>query len=573
MNAETAQVLSEGNILLFLIQFSLLLGAAKLLGIIFSKLHQPTVTADILVGVFLGPSILGRFAPALHGVLFPNDPLQYTMLDTVSWLGILFLLLVTGLEVNLTSVWRQKGNALWISLSDIIIPIILSAAVLYFLPDRYLLQTDKRILFTLFMSTIMTISAMPISIRVMRDLGLLRTDMGFLTVSALSINDVIGWVVFTLILGIYTQGSPDLLFVASLLFFTGLFLIVAFTAGKRVISSLITTITQKTSDPSGYSLTIIALTGLAFGAITQKIGIHALFGFFIAGLISGEARDLSEKTRSTITQIVYAVFVPVFFANIGIKIDIIQNFDLFLVVLLTVLGIGARFTGAYLGAIFARTTRAQRWPIAALHTPGGEMHIVVGTLALELQLVNETVFVAIIVAAVLSSITLGPWLSYIIKRTVPREALQIKREATIELVALEKFDALRELCTRAAQLAKRNPGEVYDAAQLREEGMSTGLEKGIAIPHARLEGISKPVIVFGRSIPGIDWNSADGVPAKIIFFILTDYEDADTQIGIYRQLLSVVSGEQIRNEILNAVSVERGVQMLNHNMKLSYITT
>ncbi|MBD3239855.1 MAG: hypothetical protein GF331_04665, partial [Chitinivibrionales bacterium] len=437
----TVHVLDETHILLFLVQFLLLLGAAKLLGMLFVRIKQPTVTADILVGVLLGPSVFGRLAPSLQEALFPPESVQVAMLDTVAWLGILFLLLVTGLEVNLASVWRQKGKATWIAFSDIIIPIVISALVLYFLPDRYLTDPNRRLLFTLFLSTIMTISAMPVSIRVMNDLRLLRTDLGFLTISALSINDLIGWLVFTIILGIFSFGSPDLLFVGSLILYTGLFMLFALTLGRRLVSGLVTAIHRQASDSSGYALTVVCLTGLAFGAVTQAIGIHALFGFFVAGLIAGEARDLSEATRTTITRIVYAVFVPVFFANIGLKVDIIESFDVFLVMLFTVLGIAARFAGAYAGVVLSRAPREQRWPVSALHTPGGEMHIVIGTLALELGLITNTVFVAIVVAAVLSSVTLGPWLSAILRRMVAREALQVSPSLAMELEVMDKYEA------------------------------------------------------------------------------------------------------------------------------------
>jgi len=480
---------------------------------------------------------------------------------------------VTGLEVNFSSVWKHKGNALQIALADIIVPIAISALVLYFLPARYLVDPNQRLLFTLFLSTIMTISAMPVSIRVMRDLKLLRTDMGFLTVSALSINDVIGWVVFTIILGIFTYGTPDLAFVATLVFATVAFMALAFTVGRRVLDVVITTVKKRTSDASGHSLTVVCLAGLAFGAITQRIGIHALFGFFIAGLIVGEAKDLSELTRTTITKIVYAVFVPVFFANIGLKVDLLGNFDLGLVLLFTALGIVARFAGAYLGAVLARVPRAQRWPVGALHTPGGEMHIVIATLALDLRLIDDIVFVAIVVAAVLSSVTLGPWLSFILKRMAPAETLQVGRTASMELSTTDKQEALRELCRVGSGLVGLDPEELSQAARLREDAMSTGLESGIAIPHVRDPRIERSVTLFGRSSAGIDWDSPDGQATRLVFFILTPLDEADTQLRVYRQLLRVVSHDETRAKLLQAPTIDKALEELNQDLRLSSITT
>lgn len=565
-------VLNETHILRFLVQFFLLLACAKVLGLLFEKFKQPTVTADILVGVLFGPTVFGRLAPTAQRALFPADPFQISMLDTVAWIGIFFLLLVTGLEVNFSSVWKQKGKALWISLSDIVIPIVISAAVLAFLPARYMVEPRRRFLFVLFISTIMTISAMPVSIRVMQDLKLLRTDLGFLTISALSINDVIGWVIFTIILGAFAHGSPDLVFVGGIILFTILFVFLSATILKRAVAGMLSMIERRALDATGYSLTVIAVVGLMSGAIAQKIGIHALFGFFLAGLIAGESRNLSEKTRSIISQMVYAVFVPIFFANIGLKIDVLANFDLFLVSLFTILGIGARFIGAYVGVMLAGAPRVQRWPVGALHTPGGEMHIVIATLALELQLINKTVFVAIIIAAVLSSITLGPWLALIIKRIMPRGTVQIPTATVMEVSAGEKFAALEELCRKASDIEGVEYEQLSKAARDREEGMSTGLPGAIADPHARLPVLAKPIVVFGRSRSGIDWNSPDGVPAKLLFLIVTAEQEPETQLRLYGQLLRVVEKEEQKQSLIEASSPLKAVQILNDHLRVNSLS-
>lgn len=574
MSAEsTVQVLSSSHILIFLIQFFVLLSLAKLLGLVFLRIKQPTVTADIIVGLVLGPSVLGRFFPGLHHLLFPADPFQIDMLDTVSWLGIFFLLLVTGLEVNFSGIWKQKGKAFGIAITDIILPLLLAAGILFFIPAHYLVDPSKRGLFTLFIAAIMTISAMTVSIRVMQDSNLLRTDLGFLTVSALSINDLLGWVVFSIILGLFAHGSPDLSLIATVIVLTTLFILFAVTIGKSVIAALISLVNRKVSDPTGLSLTIVTLTGLAFGAIAQSIGIEALFGFFLAGLVAGEARDLSERTRSIISRIVDAVFIPLFFANVGLKIDILHSFDLGLIVLFTVVGIGVRFVGAFAGVWLTRAPRAYRWPVAALHTPGGEMHIVIGTIALQLGLINETVYVAIIIAAIVSSITLGPWVTLIISHMIPKETLQIKLPDTLEITAQEKYTALRQLCEKAAHNGKLDSELVCEAARNREEGMSTGLEHGLAIPHARLPEATEPLVVFGRSEDGIDWNSPDGKPAQLIFFIVTPADETDVQLRIYRQLMRVLARPENRAALVDAPSLKGAVDLLNTQLRLMSFTS
>jgi Kef-type K+ transport system membrane component KefB/mannitol/fructose-specific phosphotransferase system IIA component (Ntr-type) len=567
----THEILNEQHILLFLVQFFILLSVSRLLGLLFKRFRQPTVTADVLTGFIIGPSILGRILPDLHATLFPSDPYQIIMLDTVAWIGIFFLLLVTGLEVNLSSVWKHKGRATWIALSDIIVPIIISTIVLLFLPPRYMIDPQRRFLFVLFISAIMTISAMPVSIIIMQELKLLRTDLGFLTISALSINDVVGWIVFAIILGVFTHGAPDIVFVMSLIIFTALFLVLAATAGKKVIGNLLAIVQQKSSEASGPALSVVFSAGLLFGALTEKIGINALFGFFVAGLVAGESRDLPEKTRYTIDHLVNSVFIPIFFANIGLKVDLFKSFDLFLVTLFTVLGIVVRFLGAYIGVLIARIPKAQRLPISALHTPGGEMHIVIATLALELRIINEIVFVAIFVSAIISTMTLGPILSFILKRVVPQRTIQIPMKASLDIPSEPKYNVLQILCNRAAQIIGFDPVKIYEYARGREDSMSTGLENGVAIPHARVPDVKETVVVFGRSQAGIDWNSPDGIPAKLIFFIVTPYDQMDTQLQIYRQIASVLSKDEHRKVIMNSPTLQSALLQLNDGLRVTAI--
>ncbi len=549
---QSVHFLDERHILLFLVQFFILLGSAKLLGALFIRIKQPTVTADILVGILLGPTILGRFAPGLQNALFPPDVIQQNMIETIAWTGILFLLLATGLEVNFSSIWKQKAQAIRISAADIVLPILITGTLIYFLPSRYMVDENNRLLFTFFLGTIMTISAMPIAIRAMRDMNLMKTDMGFLVISCLSINDIIGWIIFTIILGLFAQNRFDPLYAVSIAGFTVGFTALALTIGKRVLDAAITGVKGKGEENSGYALTVVALVGLLFGAITQKIGIHALFGFFIAGMIAGEARDLSERTRSTITQIVHAVFVPIFFANIGLKFDILASFDLFLVLFITIIGTGARFVAAYIGSIFARTAKANRSTIAVLHTPGGEMHIVISTLAVELGLITHTVYVAIIAGAIISSITLGPWLSFVLKRRQTRKVtLRIPGRAIItELDSENRPAAIEKLCSAAATLKGLEYEQLYTAVMTREQQMSTALENGVAVPHARLIQLSQPTVVFGRQVSGIEWNSIDGKPAQLIFLILTPLDDSDVQIQLYASLAKALSAPELRDELL-----------------------
>ncbi len=258
------------------------------------------------------------------------------------------------------------------------------------------------------MATVMTISAMPVAARALHDLNISKTDMGFLIMSALSVNDIIGWLLFTMVLGFFTQSDLELTKTLVIFGATAGFTVLCLTVGRWFANAAISQIRRREMPEPATSLTFISLLGVLCGAITQRIGIHALFGFFIAGVMAGQARALSERTRQVISQMVYALFVPIFFAGIGLRIDFLTHFDPFLVVFIMVIGIGGRFLGAWLGVSLTQLPRDDRMPISVAHTPGGAMEVVIGLLALQFGLITQPVFVAIVFGAVFSSIILGP---------------------------------------------------------------------------------------------------------------------------------------------------------------------
>ena len=162
--------MNEHHIFIFLLQLFILLGFARFWGEVFPRFRQPALTAEILVGVCFGPTILGRFFPQIHGFIFPNDPVQQHMFETVAWLGAFFFLLETGLEIDFSSAWRHRGDALKIALTDIVVPMVLGFACAWFLPNSYLVSLDYKLMFCFFMATVLTISAMPITARALHDL-------------------------------------------------------------------------------------------------------------------------------------------------------------------------------------------------------------------------------------------------------------------------------------------------------------------------------------------------------------------------------------------------------------------
>ncbi|MDD2229693.1 MAG: cation:proton antiporter [Candidatus Cloacimonetes bacterium] len=556
--------ITEHQLMLFLVQFALLLGACKLVGLVFKKFKQPTITGDVLVGLILGPAIFGRYAPELQSAIFPNDAIQWSMLETVAWFGNLFLLMETGLEINFSRIWKQRGEAVKLSFSMLLIPIILSFIPSYFIPARYMIDPTQRTIFALFIASIMTISALPVAIRGMKDLGILQTDVGFLIISALTLNDIVGWMLFTVILGIFAHGSIEISFVLRLIVMTLTFTFISLTLFKKLVDKAITLIHIKLGSATGYKTTFIVIVGMIMGAITIKIGIHSLFGFFIAGIVVGEAQHITELDRHTIRRMVYSIFVPIFFAKIGLQIDILANLDYALVAAITILGIASRYIGAWVGAKLARQEKANLKTIAISTTPGGEMHIVIAMLAYSGNLISEKVFVSIVAASLLSTIIFGPWLTYTLSklRKDMVNFLFTFEDVFYDSSARTKEELLRHLIGNIAPKLDFQESLLRTEIFAREEQTSTAVGRGVAFPHARLQGLTNSKLFVVRVAHGLDWDSPDGLSVELVFLTLYPTDQPESQLKLMQTITTVIRNPKILAKLLRGNDTQKIYHLL-----------
>ena len=547
--------MSEHHLLVFLVQVLLLLALARGFGEVLRRWGHPPLVGEILIGVLLGPTVLGRALPELQEVIFPVDGIQQAMLDTASWFGVLFLLLETGLEVDVSAAWRQRGPALRVGIIGVLVPLALGFVLSLGLPDRYLADPDQRISFALFLGTTMAISAMVIIARVLHDLDLVKTDLGLVTLCGYAVNDILAWVIFSLVLASAIQGDLDLGSVALLLAFTLTFTGASLTLGLRAVDRSIAYIRNQRPDNPGAVLSFVCCLGLLWGAITQAVGLTALFGFFLAGIMAGESQALSERTRQVLSQMVHAIFVPLYFASIGLRIDFFENFDLLLVVFVTVVSIVGKYLGAWLGALGPGLSREDRVSVAIAFTPSGVTGIVVAGIALDVGILTTPVFVAIVFSTLASSLLVAPWLEWSIHRRREVNILEFfsRRAVVPELRSTERFEAIQELCQAVADAGGPGDAEALVAAvREREELMGTATGHEIAVPHARLSFLRRPVLTVGRSVPGIYWDAPDGQPVRLVFLLLTPEREHGLQLQILAALAQAMMDAGARRRLAAA---------------------
>lgn len=400
--------LDESHILLFLIQVLVLLGCARTLSVICEELKIPALAGEILAGVVLGPTLLGRVAPSIQVWLFPAEQIQSTMLETVSWLGVFFLLLSSGFHVDVAHALKSGKAAMMIGIIGVIVPITVGYPVFSMLDSSYWGEAATAVSFPLFLAVACSITAISVVARALGDLDMNKTHEGSLALSSCAINDIFGWFLFTVVMSLvsaHTMSSVEL--VSTALSIVG-FVVLSIVLGAKVLSWAQSHVENTSLAQPAATETLVVSAGLLCGAITQWLGIHAILGFFLAGTMAGSAKGVSEELRINLSDTFHAIFVPLFFATLGIKVDFIAGMHLWPTLIFCFVAVGGKFFGAWLGARLGGLTQQNSVLMGLIFIPGGAMEIVVATLALELHLIGQTIFVAIVFAALISSIIAGP---------------------------------------------------------------------------------------------------------------------------------------------------------------------
>jgi Kef-type K+ transport system membrane component KefB len=400
--------LNESHILLFLVQVFVLLGCARALGALCEEVKIPAIAGEILAGVMLGPTLLGRLAPAQQAWLFPAELIQSTMLETMSWLGVFFLLLSSGFHVDITHARKSGRKAALVGIVGVLVPIGIGYPIFVLFDPVHHGDAATTLTFALFLAVAGSITAISVVARVLGDLRLAKKEEGSLALSACAINDVFGWFLFTVVMSLATSQSiePAAMIGRSL----GLlaFVVLTVTLGSRLLGAAVRAVKRTSLEQPAATQTFVVSLGILLGAITQWFGIHAILGFFLAGAMVGSTSSISDQLRRSISDTTHAIFVPLFFATLGIKIDFIEGIELWTTLTFCAVAMGGKYLGAWFGARLGGLDQKTSVLMGLIFLPGGAMEIVVATLALELRLIGQTVFVAIVFAALLSSILAGP---------------------------------------------------------------------------------------------------------------------------------------------------------------------
>jgi mannitol/fructose-specific phosphotransferase system IIA component (Ntr-type) len=402
------------------------------------------------------------------------------------------------------------------------------------------------------------------------DLGLFKSDVGLLVMASAMIDDLAGWLGLSLLLGPVRGSAVDFSSFAKTVLLAALFAAAMLVGGRRVIDAALARIERATTAASGRILSLVIILALFGAAVTQAIGLHAIFGGFIVGLTVGGSTRINERTRVAIEDFVVNVFAPVFFASIGLRVDFASAFDLRLTVLVLVLATIPKLLGCTVGARLGGMKWRQATAVGFGMNARGAMGIVLADLAREAGLLKDEMFVALVLMALITSLVSGPAMKRLLYGEEPDEDVVtlLRRGAFVgDLHAHTPSEAIGELVRALGSLLTGIKRSARDAVIERERVAATGLGDEVAIPHAAIEGLEKPLLALGRSAHGIDFDAPDGRPARFVFLLLIPEKDYDAEVRILASIARATFDARSRADLGAATGIEEVTRVLSESAK------
>jgi Kef-type K+ transport system membrane component KefB/nucleotide-binding universal stress UspA family protein len=342
------------------------------------------------------------------------------------------LLLLTGMETDL-SVVRKSGRAAFsVSVTGIAVPFACGFGLGELLPDALLPNPGQRLITSLFIGTALSISSVKIVAMVVREMNFMRRTVGQVIVASAIIDDTIGWTIMAITFGLALHGGIDPGSVAQSILGTALFLAASFTFGRRVVFRLILWANDNLVSDMPVITTILVITGL-MALITHAIGVHTVLGAFVAGILVGESPILTKHIDEQLRGIITAFFAPVFFGVAGLSADLTVMADptvgLLTVGLIVIASIG-KFGGAFIGAELGGLTKREGLALACGMNARGSTEVIIATVGLSMGALNQNLFTMIVAMAVLTTTAMPPTLRWALARIPLRkeEKQRLERE-------------------------------------------------------------------------------------------------------------------------------------------------
>jgi Kef-type K+ transport system membrane component KefB len=392
-----------------------MLFVALVLGHAARRLGIPAVVGEIAGGLLLGPTILGRLAPETFAWLFPPTGPITSGRAAIARVGMLFFIVTIGLDISLGEFRRIGRKALSVGIIGTLVPLVLGFVMCYVFPTVIGVTAKDQFSTALFMGSILSLSANPVIARILMDMGLFKSEIGRTIMSATLVDDLVGWGLFAVILAEFGphatgQGQGAAIFGMVFVFIGGILLL-----GHFVLPRLMEWVHRDLPQPAG-SISCIALLALLGAAGSEYLGLHSFLGAFVVGIALADVYRQHPKPFEIIGDFSYAVFTPIFFVSMAIAADFVKGFDLWLVVLITVVAFVGKICGVFIGGKLAGMDNRQALAVGCGLNARGILGIVMAAAAYDAELIDLRLFVACVLMCVITTMAAGPALHAILGR-------------------------------------------------------------------------------------------------------------------------------------------------------------
>ena len=372
----------------------------RVLGALLQAVGQPPVIGEVLAGIFLGPSLLGRVAPGVSAFILPSSVAP--LLGAVAQLGIVLYMFLVGLELNADLVRRRAHATVAISHASIVAPFVLGSALALYLYPRLSTNAVPFTNFALFMGIAMSITAFPVLARILTDRGISKTELGGVALACAAADDVTAWCLLALVVGVTRARIQDAIVVSVLTlgFIAAMFLIV-----RPIVLRLI----ARFDGSRGQAL---ALVGLPIAALTTEwIGVHAVFGAFLFGAVIPHDTSLARTLTKRLGTPVTVLLLPAFFAFTGMRTEfgLVSGVSEWLLcgLIIAVATIG-KFGGTFAAARLTGLDWRGAASLGVLMNTRGLMELVVLNIGLDLHVISPLLFTMMVLMALATTIATTP---------------------------------------------------------------------------------------------------------------------------------------------------------------------
>lgn len=473
---------------LLLIQFIVIMIVTRLFGYLVSFVAQPTVVGEIVAGIILGPSLMGALFPDMFITLFPKESLGN--LHLISQLGLIFFMFVVGMELDFDKIKKQSSASVFISHVSIIFPFFLGVALAYWLYPIFAPKNITFIPFALFIGIAMSITAFPVLARIIKEKNIGDTRYGSMAITCAAADDITAWYILALIIAISVSGSLSSSIV--LLIFIALYVVTMF----YVIRPLFARIGQAQSERlsmNGMSFIIVLL--LLSSLATEAIGVHALFGAFMAGAMmpSSAVSRLKELIAPRLEYVSLLVLLPLFFALTGLRseIGLLNSVNAWIVCGgIIVIAVFGKLFGSALASKYMGFSWRDSFALGILMNTRGLMELVVLNIGYEMGILSTELFTMFVVMALATTIMTGPFLNLITRGFKENKVVETMQKSLIDLLSHELRTPLTLIRGAAGNLS--NPH--FTLAEKDKEEMVKTIVEG----SRRMEKVIDNLLVNAR---------------------------------------------------------------------------